>query len=281
MKKITSLCCIISLMICTNITYGQGVKFGFSFSYGMGSVKNGGSIQKYYDYQMAKDPRLLEYKITQKEGSVFGFSGIISYEFNTMFSLNTGLTFLKQSNELELHQKEIKNSNGAFRENHAVATISISSLNIPLVAKVRFGEKAFKPFLNGGLSLESRLSKTISSNETRTDWDDKDKKYDYKSYTFSDKPLEGFDALALNYIVGLGFDFELKGGQVLFLAGNYSSTIGQSELWSKNLNSNSANVGENNRIFDSSDQSTIESSDGIKMNDWKSSNLMFSIGILF
>ena len=280
MKSMKILCCVTLLAICSTTTYSQ-VKFGATVFYGIGGVKNLGSIQKYYDLKKSQDSDILARDITNKQGSVFGIGGIISYQINEMFSLNSGLRFQKQNNDIEIYQKEIEDTDGSYRENNSVTTISISSLIIPITAKVRFGENSFKPFINGGLSFESRLSKTIDSDETRTDWGGTDEEFDYTNYTFSDKPLEGFNSTTLNFIVGAGVDYELDKGQVLFLAVNYTSNLSESELWSKNLNSNSISVGDNNRIFDQSDQKTIESSEGIKIDDWKSSSLTFSVGILF
>ncbi len=271
----------IIFLLCFNAVNAQGLKFGGKITIGFGGMDNGGTLQEYYDFKVFKDEDVTALDFSYNSGTSINLGGIVGYEFNEMLSLNSGLEFQKLSNEIDIHQIKITDkTDGSFRENNSTTKISITSLIIPFTFKARFGENTLKPFVEGGFSFELRMSKTLESQEDRVEWDGTDQEFKNTRFVLADKDLGGLNGSTLNYIIGGGVDYEVSEEITLVFGLRYSANIGSSELWTKNLNSNSVDVGDNNRIFDSSDQATLRS-DGFIIDDWKSSLFSISIGIMF
>lgn len=264
-----------------NSLYAQGIKFGGKLSVGFGGMNNQGSIQNYYDFKVIKDEDITEFNFNYNSGTSINIGGIVAYQFNDMLSLNSGIEIQRLNNEIDINRKKITDkTDGSFKINESTTKISVTSFIIPVTVKARFGQSTFKPFIEAGLSFETRVSKNIESEELKTDFDASNNETNLTNFAFKDKPLDGLNGTVLNYIIGGGVDYDIDDKMILFFSLTYSANIGTSELWVKNLNSSSVDVGDNNRIFDSSDQATLRS-EGFIIDDWKSSLLSINIGILF
>ncbi len=268
-------------LLCFNAVNAQGLKFGGKLSVGFGGMDNGGSLQDYYNFKTVKDQDVTEYQFNYSSGVSINFGGVVSYGFNEMFSLGSGLEFQKTSNDIDINRKKITDkTDGSFKRNESTTKISITSLIIPLTVKARFGESTYKPFLEGGFSLEIRMGKTIESEETKTKVDVTKGETTVTNYAFTDKDLDGLNGTTLNFIIGGGVDYEISEEMTLFFSLRYSTNIGNSELWNKSISSNSANIGDINDVFGLSEQANIRS-DGFIIDDWKSSLFSISVGVMF
>ena len=258
--------------------------FGGNISFGYGSIYNTGSIQKYYDQQKSDS---LEKTISTKWGTVWGISGVVSFVLNDRFHLNTGIQFQSQKNNIELEEEE-NFSNGNFNKISSTARISVASVQIPLTMKIRFltGEQnpfegEIHPYIKVGLSYEKHLSKTLDLNESITDFDKsrpaKDR-YETTRNSFS-RPVkfDGYGNSALNYIIGGGVDMILlEYDKTTFtMEISFSSNFGKEELWVENLPSPKGDNPTNREIFDKSKAKELN------INDWKSSNIRITVGLLF
>ncbi|MBN4049718.1 hypothetical protein JYT36_00660, partial [Bacteroidales bacterium AH-315-N07] len=268
------------LILTTYVAQSQGIKYGGSIDLGVGGVESVSKVQQYYDQLVQKDQDLNEKTIKSKPGTAFGISGMAEYYLKKNISLFGGLQILRQKNSIELYEKEQKN-NGDYKEIKSTATVSISSVIFPITFKYPFDiGKGKHPYMFGGTSLEFRVSKKMDSEETKIKFDAKDNDTQTNQFSFSDKDLEGFNTSSMNLVLGIGMDYVLSKDKVVYANLSFTTTAGKNEMWAKNLSSGSGNNDpKNSKIFDKSEHDAIVAA-GYKLNDWKSTRYMLSVGMM-
>ncbi len=259
--------------------------FGGNISFGYGSVYNTGSVKKYYEGLISDS---LEKTISTTWGTVWGIAGVVSFILNDRIHVNSGIQFQSQKNNIELTHKETF-SNDNFKEVLSTARISVASIQLPVTAKIRFMtgehnpfEGNVHPYIRAGFSYEMRLSKTLNLYETITDYDEArppQERYATTKNTFPRGPVKlyGYGNGALNYIIGFGSDMILfvYDKTTFTMEIGFSSQLGKDELWAENLPVLKNNDSTNSKIFDKQEAQSHN------FDDWKSSNIRVTLGLLF
>ncbi|MFH1320254.1 MAG: hypothetical protein ABII90_06315 [Bacteroidota bacterium] len=258
---------------------GGNIYFGYS------KINNLGSIDNYYNLIISENDTI-EKKFTSKAGTIYGISGLANLVVNDRFHLNAGIQFQSQQNNIELQEiDDIPSQGSSYNKISSTANISVSSLAIPITAKVRFMigdnnpyEGEIHPYLRVGISFETRLSKKLDFDENHMEYRETlsvtDTTY---NVSFSNAKLDGYGTSAINFIIGAGLDFVLfeHDKTTFFIDMTLSTNFNQEKLCVSNLSSKSNVSTTNGEIFD---KGTAE---GLFINDWKSTHIGISIGLLF
>ena len=269
-QRLVSLWLIIFL---NHLCYAQDISYGAKVSLGTGYLKTK-NLTAYFDSEVINEKCVKKYTLTGKMGFAFAIGGFAEYSINDNIAVLGEMNFQSVNAKLEINyiqdkeKREITNSVNKF---------TISSLNIPLLAKYYFSG-AMGPYATAGFGFDFVMKAKLKTDETETE----------ETYTSSGVFVTSVDKSTssttadMNGFKKFRMSFGLGGGILLDAGKNgisvdlrYSLPLTKSEMYTSSTSFD--DLTEKSDIFGIIEKTDIEN-DGYRLDDFKMGVLMLSVG---